>query len=123
MVFNCFNALKIKPLFSEYASLLFAFLLCLLLIFLTILCRPQLPIDETRYISVAWEMHQHHQWLLPTLNGEPYSHKPPLLMWLINLSWFIFGVHDWSARVVIPFISLLNLWLIDPAHRKSAIFG
>ncbi len=48
---------------------------------------PLLPIDETRYLTVAWEMRQSGHWLLPTLNGEPYSHKPPLLIWLINLAW------------------------------------
>jgi len=113
MVLNFLKQSKLSPRLSEHASLLLAFVICLLLLLLTILCRPQLPIDETRYISVAWEMHLHHQWFLPTINGEPYSHKPPLLMWLINLSWSIFGVHDWSARIVIPLFSMLNLWLIQ----------
>lgn len=82
------------------------------LIVVTILYRPQLPIDETRYVSVAWEMWQHHQWLLPTLNGAPYADKPPLLMWFINVAWGLFGVHDWVARMVIPFIGLVNFYLI-----------
>ncbi|MBK7874605.1 MAG: hypothetical protein IPJ77_02455 [Planctomycetes bacterium] len=43
--------------------------------------RPGLPLDETRYLQVAREMDWNGPWLL-TLNGEPYSHKPPLLLWL-----------------------------------------
>jgi len=61
---------------------------------------PALPVDETRYLTVAWEMHQSGNWLLPTLDGEPYSHKPPLLFWLINLAWGVFGEHVRAARLV-----------------------
>ncbi len=45
-------------------------------------------------------MRQSGQWLLPTLNGEPYSHKPPLLMWLVNLVWLVGGTEIGVARVV-----------------------
>ena len=61
---------------------------------------PLLPVDETRYLTVAWEMRESGHWLLPTLNGEPYSHKPPLLMWLINLAWSAGGTHVGVARVI-----------------------
>ena len=47
-----------------------------------ILARPLLPVDETRYLAVAWEMREGGHWLVPRLNGEIYSHKPPLLFWL-----------------------------------------
>lgn len=61
---------------------------------------PALPVDETRYLTVAWEMRTTGSWVLPTLNFAPYSHKPPLLFWLINASWSIFGVSVWPARLV-----------------------
>ncbi|MBI2235329.1 MAG: glycosyltransferase family 39 protein, partial [Micavibrio aeruginosavorus] len=49
-----------------------------------VLLRPLLPIDETRYVTVAWEMFLRHDPLAPlTVNGTPYHHKPPLLFWLI----------------------------------------
>ena len=57
--------------------------------------RPLWPVDETRYASVAWEMWLRGDFLVPYINGEPYSHKPPLLFWLIQLGWFLFGVNDW----------------------------
>ncbi|WP_170920559.1 ArnT family glycosyltransferase [Desulfacinum hydrothermale] len=74
--------------------------------------RPLLPVDETRYLSVAWEMWRDHQFLVPTLNGLPYSHKPPLLFWLIHLVWSIGGVHEWSARLVVPVFALASLLLL-----------
>ena len=62
--------------------------------------RPLLPIDETRYMSVAWEMLSHHGWLKPlTMNFEPYHHKPPMLFWLINLAWAGLGVSRWAGLI------------------------
>ena len=57
-----------------------------------LLSRPLLPIDETRYLTVAWESHQEGNHLVSHLNGETYAHKPPLLFWLINAVWKITGV-------------------------------
>ena len=44
--------------------------------------------------------------LVPYINGEPYSHKPPLLFWLIHLGWALFGVNDWWPRLVAPLCAL-----------------
>lgn len=63
--------------------------------------RPLIPIDETRYMTVAWEMFVQKSYSLLTINFTPYHHKPPLLFWLINLSWEIFGVSRASALLVI----------------------
>jgi 4-amino-4-deoxy-L-arabinose transferase-like glycosyltransferase len=73
--------------------------------------RPLLPIDETRYASVAWEMWLNHDWLVPYMNGLPYSHKPPLLFWIINITWNISGVSEWGVRLIIPMIALSNFYL------------
>ncbi|WP_171946430.1 glycosyltransferase family 39 protein [Hyphomicrobium sp. CS1GBMeth3] len=70
------------------------------LVVIAIMFLPAFPIDETRYLTVAWEMRQAGNWSLPTLNFEPYSHKPPLLFWLINASWSVFGLAVWPARLV-----------------------
>ncbi|GAB4177692.1 MAG: hypothetical protein Fur0039_21200 [Rhodocyclaceae bacterium] len=64
--------------------------------------RPLIPIDETRYVSVAWEMWVRGDFLVPFKNGEPYSHKPPLLFWLIHLGWVLFGVSETWPRLVSP---------------------
>lgn len=42
--------------------------------------------DEPRYALVAKEMAEAHDPLLPRLNGEPYSQKPPLLFWAIEVA-------------------------------------
>jgi 4-amino-4-deoxy-L-arabinose transferase-like glycosyltransferase len=77
----------------------------------SILVRPLLPVDETRYLSVAWEMYTRHSYLVPTLNFEPYFQKPPLLFWLIDLAWTAFGVSRIAAVLVIFAISSLVIVL------------
>jgi len=81
------------------------------LIAIAVLTRPAIPVDETRYLSVAWEMWNSGDYLVPHSNGLPYSHKPPLLFWLINFGWWLCGVQEWSARLTAPFCGLVALFL------------
>lgn len=84
-----------------------------------VLFRPLLPIDETRYMTVAWEMRLHDGWLSPlTLNFEPYHHKPPMLFWLINASWSIFGISRWTALIPVFLASLSVVFLTIGFVRK-----
>ncbi len=99
-----------------------------------IVLRPLWPVDETRYLSVAWEMWLRGDFLVPHLNGEPYSHKPPLLFWLIHLGWAVFGVNDWWPRLISPLCALAatalamrlgdRLWPhAAPAHTPWVLVG
>lgn len=74
--------------------------------------RPILPIDETRYLSVAYEMFIDKEWVVPKLNGEIYSQKPPLLFWLIQSGWSIFGVNIWWPRILGLIALLMNGYVI-----------
>jgi 4-amino-4-deoxy-L-arabinose transferase-like glycosyltransferase len=79
---------------------------------------PPLPIDETRYLAVAWEMRQTGEFLVPHLNGVLYSQKPPLLFWLINAGWLVTGVHAWTARAMTLLCSVLSLFLLARLVRR-----
>ncbi|MEQ8320337.1 MAG: glycosyltransferase family 39 protein [Rhodospirillales bacterium] len=85
--------------------------LWLVLMATALLTRPLLPVDETRYLAVAWEMWRDGDFLVPHLNGETYSHKPPLLFWLFHAGWAVFGVNDWWPRLVAPLFGLGSLFL------------
>lgn len=93
-------------------------LIWLALVATGLLCRPLTPVDETRAATVAWEMWQRGDFLVPHLNGQPYSHKPPLLQWCIHLSWLLFGVNEWSVRLVAPLFALGNLVLTAKLARR-----
>jgi len=73
--------------------------------------RAPIAIDETRYLTVAWEMFSGGDWLVPHLNGDYYTHKPPLLFWLIDAGWRIFGVNAWWPRLV-PHLAVVAAWLV-----------
>jgi len=76
-----------------------------------VLLRPLIPIDETRYIDVAWEMRVTGDFLVPHKNFEIYTDKPPMLFWLMNLVWFLTGhVSDIGARLVGPAFGLGAIW-------------
>lgn len=89
-----------------------AILLSLLVTAIALLSRPIMPIDETRYVGVAWEAHATGDYLVSHLNGATYAHKPPLLFWLINAVWSIFGVNELGARIVGPLAGILCLPLL-----------
>lgn len=79
---------------------------------------PYFPVDETRYLSVAWEMWDKGSFIVPLQNGLPYSHKPPLLFWLFNLDWLLLGVNEWSLRFIPLSFSLMNVLLVRRIARR-----
>lgn len=74
----------------------------LLAIFMTGL----MPLYSTRTLGVAWEMWNSGQFIVPYANGEPYSHKVPLLFWLIHMGWAVGGVGDVWPRLLEVLIGL-----------------
>ena len=101
-----------KPLQRREASLaalaLFAWLA------FTAWARPLTLPDEGRYIGVAWEMLQSGHWAVPTLDGMPFFHKPPLFYWISAAAMAIFGPHAWAARmpsVLGAALAAWSLWL------------
>lgn len=80
--------------------------------------RPVMPVDETRYLSVAWNMWREHQFLVPLLNGEPYPDKPPLLFWLIQAGWAVGGVSEIWARTAAPLAGLAATLLTARLGRE-----
>jgi 4-amino-4-deoxy-L-arabinose transferase-like glycosyltransferase len=55
--------------------------------------------DEPRYAEVAREMLRRHDWVTPCLYGQPWLEKPVLYYWQAMISFAVFGVKDWAARL------------------------
>ena len=98
--------------------LLLSLLLLATLAVVALLTRPLVPIDETRYVSAAWEMWLRGDFLVPFKNGEPYSHKPPFMFWMFHAGWALFGVNDWWPRLVLPLFSAGALLLTFSLARR-----
>jgi 4-amino-4-deoxy-L-arabinose transferase-like glycosyltransferase len=119
---------------ANRVPLLFA-LLMLLIVPMRDLWAP----DEPDFAQCVREMRERGSWLLPYLNGLPYSEKPILFYWLMKISamgfdrltggaGFVNGVSAWALRLpsalsAIAFMFGLRAWaarflragLADPA--------
>src|SRR2546426_123177 len=69
--------------------------------------------DPVIYAAVAKSMLVRGEWGTQYLAGQPFFDKPPLVVWLAALSFEIFGVSTWSARlpsVALGIAACLVLW-------------
>ena len=62
--------------------------------------------------QIARNMLDSGDWVIAHLDGVPYIEKSPLIYWLIAISYRIFGVHDWSARIPVAFAAVLLAWVV-----------
>lgn len=89
--------------------------------------------DEGTVASVAREIWRgglnSWRWLYPTLEGEPYLNKPPLMHWLIALAYSIGGVNEWTSRLPGAILTAISVPLLygigrEIFHQRSqAIFS
>jgi len=77
-----------------------------------------MPLYSTRTLAVAWDMWNGHHWLVPHINGEPYSEKVPLLFWLIHAGWLVFGVSDVWPRVLEVIFGAIQLVQVSVLARR-----
>jgi len=61
--------------------------------------------------QIAHNMLQSGDWVTARLDGVAYLEKSPLVYWTIAISYAIFGVHDWAARIPIAFSVIVLCWL------------
>ncbi len=102
------------------AKTLYAFALVALAVafFATVPFRGLFEPDESRYALVAQGMLQEGHWLVPHLEGRPYTHKPPLYLWLLA------GLRGlglpWTVAGVLPsFAAALALLLFLPSFGRK----
>lgn len=66
--------------------------------------------------QIARNMLQSGDWVTARLDGVAYLEKSPLKYWMIAVSYKVFGVHDWAARIPIALSAVLLCWV-------TALFG
>jgi 4-amino-4-deoxy-L-arabinose transferase-like glycosyltransferase len=85
-----------NPQIRVYALLAAA---CVFLFFYGLGAFGLIGADEPRYAQVAREMLSRHDWVTPTLQGQPWLEKPVLYYWQAMLSFRMAGVSDEAARI------------------------
>ncbi|MEM1443225.1 MAG: glycosyltransferase family 39 protein, partial [Verrucomicrobiota bacterium] len=90
------------------------------LTYLTFLGERELRGEEARRIIPAQEMIENNQWVVPTLAGEYYGNKPPLINWIIASSFQITGSQsEWAARLPSVLSLLVLVVAIFLTFRKQ----
>src|SRR5271167_4573306 len=75
--------------------------------------------DEPRYAQIGREMLARHDWVTPTLWGQPWLEKPPLLYWGEMLAYKATGaVTGWAARLPSAVLSTLMVFFIYVWARR-----
>lgn len=92
-------------------------------IFLGCIVSPPSLMDDVDAANaeIARNMLESGDWVTARLNGVPYLEKPPLHSWLIAISYAVFGVRDWAARVPLA-LSAVALCLLT-ARFSAWAFG
>ena len=95
----------------------------LLLLFAAVLLgvlgvRTLVPADEGRYAEMAREMFASGDWITTRLNGLKYFEKPPLQTWMNALTFTLFGVGEWQARLWTGLCGLLGVVLTGVAGAR-----
>lgn len=103
-------------------ALLYLVFAAALLRLLSLSLYPLTDMTEARYAEIARLMVELDDWVTPWFDyGIPFWGKPPLSVWLTAISFKLFGVVEFAARLPHWLSGLLVAWLVwGLAERRSA---
>jgi 4-amino-4-deoxy-L-arabinose transferase-like glycosyltransferase len=97
-----------RRLYLYLAVLLFA-----AAVYLGCIVSPPSLMDDVDAVQaqIARNMLTSGDWVTARLDGIPYLEKSPLIYWTIALTYKVFGVHDWAARIPVALSCIGLAWL------------
>ncbi|HZS80725.1 MAG TPA: glycosyltransferase family 39 protein, partial [Herbaspirillum sp.] len=100
-------------------SFVWTLLIVFLLVWFTTLGgRALVPTDEGRYAEMAREMVTTQDWITTRLNGIKYFEKPPLQTWMNAITFALFGLGEWQARLWTGLCGLFGIGLVAYTGRR-----
>src|SRR5689334_9439120 len=83
------------------------------IVFLGCIISPPSLMDDVDAVQaqIARNMLDSGDWVTARLDGVPYLEKSPLKYWMIAISYMIFGVYDWAARMPMALCTVALCWL------------
>jgi 4-amino-4-deoxy-L-arabinose transferase-like glycosyltransferase len=75
--------------------------------------------DQKTYLTIALEMKERGDWIIPTLFGEPNFLKPPLQYWATRIGWAVFGFGLWGALLPSVLALVGSADVVDRLSKKS----
>ena len=82
---------------------------------------------EALFVEVAHQMLLRDDWVTPIWNGSPFFDYPVWGYWMVALSFRLFGISEWAARLpgalaasAVVFASFGLLWCLVPASAPGS---
>jgi 4-amino-4-deoxy-L-arabinose transferase-like glycosyltransferase len=102
-----------QPTAGRHLYIYLAILLFAGAVYLGCMVSPPSLMDDVDAVQaqIARTMLTSGDWVTARLDGVAYLEKSPLIYWLIALSYKIFGVHDWAARIPVALSAMGLCWL------------
>jgi 4-amino-4-deoxy-L-arabinose transferase-like glycosyltransferase len=93
--------------------------ICLITFFFVSIISPPTLMDDVDSVTanIARTMVETGDWVTPRLNGIAYLEKPALRFWIVAVSYLVFGVHDWAARIPMALAAVMLCWLVSRIGR------
>jgi 4-amino-4-deoxy-L-arabinose transferase-like glycosyltransferase len=107
-----------RELYKSKAFVWTLLILFLLIWFYMLGARTLVPTDEGRYAEMAREMVATHDWITPRLNAIKYFEKPPLQTWMNAITFELFGLGEWQARLWTGLSALFGIALVAYTGRR-----
>src|SRR5450755_1428685 len=104
---------RAQPSAGRHLYIYLAVLLFAGAVYLGCIVSPPSLMDDVDAVQaqIARTMLTSGDWVTARLDGVPYLEKSPLIYWTIALSYEIFGVHDWAARIPVALSAMGLCWL------------
>jgi 4-amino-4-deoxy-L-arabinose transferase-like glycosyltransferase len=102
----------LKMSFPKKYDFIIVALLCFLCFFFRLGSAGPFDFNEGLYTQIAREMYLRHDFVTPVKNGLIWYDKPPLAFWLDGISFRIFGITPFSARLPVAISASLLIFLI-----------
>lgn len=110
-----------RELHKSKAFVWVLFLLFCIIWFYMLGARTLVPTDEGRYAEMAREMVATGDWITLRLNGIKYFEKPPLQTWMNAITFELFGLGEWQARLWTGLCGLLGVVMV--AFTGARVFS
>jgi len=107
-----------RELYKSKAFVWTLLILFLLVWFYMLGARTLVPTDEGRYAEMAREMVATQDWITTRLNGIKYFEKPPLQTWMNAITFELFGLGEWQARLWTGLCGLFGIGMVAYTGRR-----
>jgi 4-amino-4-deoxy-L-arabinose transferase-like glycosyltransferase len=69
-------------------------------------------VDEVFYARIARETLEKGSWLVQYKDGAAWIHKPPMIWWAVMLSYRLFGISDFAAKLPSAIAGIVSAFLL-----------